>query len=161
MRIRIFLLLFTLSFFLQGCIKKPYLRQNPVFIVFKTPAFKYADMGFIYENADEVKVEIYDSGQPLVRLRMTEQSVCFSLLECMSKTEFNRQVLSSRYPKDILTQIFRGKYIFNAEGLKQSRNGFTQKMIKENKYHINYTVLKKQIVFHDKINNILIKVKKI
>ena len=128
--------------------------------MFKTPTFKYADMGFIYENRDEIKVEIYGSGQALMTLEISEASVCMSLLECMSKSSFNKKVLSSRYPEDILENIFRGKPVMQGEGLEKNRNGFTQKIIKEDKYNIHYSVLNKQIVFRDTMNAILIKIKK-
>jgi len=156
-KITVYLLL---GFLFWGCASKAYLKQDSALIVFKTPTFKYADMGFIYENEEEVKVEIYGSGQALMSLRISEGSVCMSLLECMSKERFNAQVLHETYPKDILDNIFRGKQIFSGEGLDKKRNGFTQQIAKEDKYAIQYTVLNNEITFRDTINAILIKVKK-
>ncbi len=155
----VFLLLFWLLF--AACSTKEYVIQESVFIVFKTPSFKHADLGFMYENSDEMKVEIYGSGQALVSLEITEENVCMSLLQCMSKKRFNTDVLSAFYPDDILEHIFRGKQLFEGEGLTSTRNGFTQKIEKEGKYNIHYTVLNKQILFRDTINDILIKVKKV
>ena len=128
--------------------------------MFKTPTFKYADMGFIYENDEEIKIEIYGSGQPLTSLEISETSVCMSLLECMGKSAFNKEVLSGMYPEDILENIFRGKALFNGLGLERKGDGFTQKIIKKDKYNIEFNVLNNQIIFHDTINTILIKVKK-
>jgi len=145
---------------LSSCAQKEYIKQNAVFIVFKTPRFKYADMGFIYENGDEIKVEMYSSGKALLSLNISQESVCMSFLSCMGKDEFNQKVLSPNYPKELLTHIFQGKPLFNGMGLKKSRNGFTQKIVNMDKYDIAYTVLKGQIVFRDKINKILIKVKR-
>ncbi|HSR73594.1 MAG TPA: hypothetical protein VLL31_02010 [Sulfurovum sp.] len=152
--------LFIVSFLFSACAPKEYVTQNAAFIMFKTPTFKYADMGFVYENENEVKAEIYSSGQPVMSLTVSDSSVCMSLLECMSKSAFNKEVLSSMYPDDILENIFRGKPVMNGIGLKKKGDGFTQKIIKKDKYSIEYTVLNKQIVFHDTINSILIKVKK-
>lgn len=160
MNMRIFISLLITLLFLQACVSKPYVKQNSAFIVFKTPAFKYADMGFVYENSDEVKVEIYGSGQALMTLTISETSVCMSLLECMSKESFNKKVLSSMYPREILDDIFRGNPIFKSENLKRSRNGFTQTIVNKNKYDIHYSVLNNEIIFRDTINAILIKVKK-
>jgi len=147
-----------LIFMLWGCGEAAYTRQNSAYIVLKTPTFKYADMGFIYENSDELKAEIYGSGQALMTLRVTKDSVCMSRLECMSKSTFNSLILSVNYPKDIIGQIFRGKPIFGGAGMVQKRNGFTQKLVNADKYHIEYSVLNNKIFFRDTINQILIKV---
>ncbi len=155
----IFLILFGLL--LTACGVKEYAKQASVFIVFKTPSFKHADLGFIYENSDEVKVEIYGSGQALVSLEIREENICMSLLQCLPKQSFNRDVLSAFYPADILEHIFRGHEIFGGEGLTKTRNGFTQKIVKNGKYNIHYSVLNKQILFRDTMNDILIKVKRI
>jgi len=160
MNFRQTVLFFVAGFLLSACMPKNYVTQNSALIIFKTPAFKYADMGFIYENEEEIKVEIYSSGQPLMSLEISETSVCMSLLECMGKNAFNAEVLSSMYPENILENIFRGKAIFSAEGLEKNRNGFTQKIIKEGKYNIDYSVLNNEVIFRDTINTILIKIKK-
>lgn len=160
MNIKKITVLFLLGFLFLGCASKSYLKQDSALIVFKTPTFKYADMGFIYENEEEVKVEIYGSGQALMSLNISGDSVCMSLLECMSKERFNKQVLHETYPKDILENIFRGKQIFSGQGFVQKGNGFTQHIIKQDKYSIHYHVLNNEITFRDRINAILIKVKK-
>jgi len=141
-----------------GCTEPGYTKQNSAYIVLKTPAFKYADMGFIYEKRDEVKAEIYSSGQVLMTLTITKGSICMSRLECMSKSTFNSRILSSPYPKDTIEEIFRGKPVFGGADMVQKRNGFTQKLINTDKYHIEYSVLNNQILFRDTINEILIKV---
>ena len=96
----------------------------------------------------------------MVSLSITESSVCMSLLECMSKKRFNTEVLSSSYPDTLLENIFRGRAIFSGMGLDKRGEGFTQKIVKKEKYNIEYTVLNQQIVFRDTINSILIQVKK-
>jgi len=155
------LLLWVLGLMLSACATKEYTKQESVFIVFKTPTFKHADLGFIYENEEEMKVEIYSSGQAIMSLEISEDSVCMSLFECMGKKSFNKNLLSDSYPESILDNIFKGKKIFNGINLMKTRNGFTQKLVKPDKYDINYSVLNKQILFHDTINNILIKVKRL
>ena len=154
------ILLIMVSFLFSACAPKEYVKQNSAYIMFKTPTFKYADMGFIYENDKEVKVEIYGSGQALMSLEISETSVCMSLLECMDKSAFNKEVLTGMYPEDILENIFRGKPLFNGMGLEKKGTWFTQKIVKKDKYNIEYSVLKNEIIFRDTINTILIKVKK-
>ncbi len=147
-------------FFFSACGTQPYKSENTALIVFKTPTFKYADMGFVYENSDEVKAEIYGSGQALMSLTITQSSVCMSQFACMPKQQFNQQVLSAVYPDNILDDVFRGKAIFGGQNLKKNRNGFTQNIINQNKYKITYSVLNNDVVFRDTINDIMIKVKK-
>jgi hypothetical protein len=147
-------------FFLGACAPKQYIKQNAALIIFKTPAFQYADLGFIYENEEEIKVEIYSNAQPLMSLKIVKETICMSLLECMSKETFNQKILSAYYPKDTLVHIFHGKPIFDQAGLEKNSNGFTQKITSPNKYDIIYSVLNDEIIFRDTINQILIKVKK-
>ncbi len=155
-----FLLAAIGAFFLTACAPKQYAKQNSALIVFKTPGFQYADLGFIYENQKAIKVEIYSSAQPLMSLEIAEKTVCMSALKCMSKEAFNQKVLSAYYPLETLEQIFQGKPIFNQAGLDKKSNGFTQNIASPNKYDIIYTVLNDEIIFRDTINQILIKVKK-
>lgn len=152
--------IFIMGFLLSACTSKEYVQQNSAYIMFKTPTFKYADMGFIYENEEEMKIEIYSSGQALMSLEISETSICMSLLECMGKRAFNQEVLSAMYPDDILENIFRGRALFDGTGLEKKGDGFTQKIVKEDKYDIDYSVLNQQIIFRDTINSILIQVKK-
>ena len=154
------LLFVALLLFLQACGKVTYTKENSALIVFKTPTFKYADMGFIYENPKEVKAEIYGNGKAIMSLRISESAVCMSLFECMNKESFNQTILTNAYPKEILENIFKGKAIFHAKNIRKIRNGFTQKIINKNKYNIDYRVLNNEIIFRDTINAILIKIKK-
>ena len=151
--------LFTILL-LTACVPKEYVKQESIFIVFKTPTFQHADVGFIYENEKEMKIEIYASGIPVMTLEISEDDICTGFLSCVDKKEFNKKVLSEVYPDKILETIFRGKEIYDGKNVHKTRNGFTQKFIKKDKYNINYSVLNKQIVFRDTINDILIKVKR-
>ena len=157
---KIIFALLSAFFLFTACGTSTYKSENTALIVFKTTTFKYADMGFLYENSAEVKAEIYGSGQALMTLTISQKSVCMSLFACMSKSAFNQQVLSAYYPDTILDNIFRGKPIFKDKNLQKNRNGFTQKIVNQNKYNIEYSVLNNDIVFRDTINDILIKIKK-
>ena len=144
-----------------GCTAKNYTKEESAFIVWKTPTLKYADLGFIYQGEQGLKVELYSAGQAIMALEISESSVCMSVLECMGKERFNKEVLSKNYPKAILNHIFMGEAIFNRQGLVKTRNGFTQHIEENEKYNIDYSVLNKQIIFHDTINDIFIKVKRV
>jgi len=145
---------------LNACTNTQYEKQQSVYIVFKTPSFKYADLGFMYQKSNTLKIEIYGSGQPIMTLNVSEKKVCMSFLKCMNKKEFNTRILSHYYPDKMIENIFRGKSIFNGKNFIQKRNSFTQNIQEGNKYDIKYKVFKKEIQFRDTINNILIKVKR-
>ena len=146
---------------MNGCVAKKYAREESLFVLFKTPVFRYADLGFMYLNADNIKVEIYGNGQSAMVLEIEKDKICISAFECMDKKSFNKNILNENYPEDILLHIFRGDKIFDGLHLVKTRNGFTQNILKEDKYKINYTVLNKQIIFHDTMNGILIKIKRL
>jgi len=150
--------LLSLSVLIIGCTPKVFHKQRSALIIFKTPSFKYADLGFIYENSAEMKVELYGSGNALLSLNIDDNRVCFSLFECMESKAFNAKMLNAFYPKNILNSVFRGKKIFNSKNVMQEVDGFSQKIVDE-KYNINYRVSHKEILFRDSLNNILIKIK--
>jgi len=155
-KIKVLILVFLLS----GCVQNNYTKQNSALIVFKTPSFKYADMGFIYESPTNIKLEIYAIGQALMKLNISDKQICMSTLKCMKPKNFNKKVLSINYPKNILSNIFRGKAIFDKIGFKKKKRGFEQKISKKDIYNISYKVFGKTIIFRDKLNNILIKIKR-
>lgn len=143
---------------INGCVERTYTKQSSAVILFKTPTFKYADAGFIYETSDALKVEIYQSGQGLTSLLINQERICMSSFECMSAGEFNARILHTLYPGSFLKEVFSGQPIFDKLGYTQNRNGFTQAISKKGQYDIYYSVLKQRISFHDKINDIQIKI---
>jgi hypothetical protein len=151
-------MLFLLLFFLLGCAQTEPHRDHSALIVWKSPAFRYADMGFVSDSGSRLQVEIYGSGSALMRLKIDRDSICMSQFNCMSKERFNRELLSASYPDDTLENIFRGKPLFEGRSLAKKRNGFTQNIQKSKTYHIVYMVSTNQIIFRDTINQIVIKV---
>jgi len=152
---KIFLILIIIGLF--GCNKSPYLEENSAYIVFKTPTFRYADMGFIYKNKDEIKLQIYSNAQSIMSLRVTKDSVCMSVLECMGSDSFNAKVLSRYYPSAILENILRAKEIMDGKNLLKTNQGFTQH-IKSKYYDIDYKVVANKVFFRDKVNKIKIQI---
>ena len=134
-------------FVLNSCVNTMphYYSSNSSFIIFKTPTLAYADQGFISHANSETKVEIYNNGQALIRLRMIKDQVCISSIACMSNREFNKKVLNAKYPDDTIENIFNGKKIFNGKGLSQIKNGFIQHI----KGGIEYKVTRANIKFID------------
>ncbi|CAA6810538.1 MAG: Unknown protein [uncultured Sulfurovum sp.] len=143
----------------HACTAKDAKKQESAFIVMKTSQIKFADMGFIYDSSAKVKVEVYATGQPLVDLEINSQNICLSLMKCMEKKEFNKEVLNEFYPETLLENVFRGKAIFEKKNLEKKEQGFVQKISKEGLYNISYSVLSGNRVFRDTINKIVIKVR--
>ena len=146
---------------LTACVGLKPKREESAFIVIKTPKIKYADMGFVTASPSDVKVEIYGAGQPLMKLEIGGLNIYMSKFKCMDKVAFNERVLNGAYDKDLLENIFRGEPIFRGENIEKNRDGsFSQKLTKEGIYDISYSVNQKERVFRDKLNQILIKVRK-
>lgn len=143
---------------LIGCTQKLPVKERSALIVIKTPTMRYADMGFISRYDSYTKLQIYGLGQPLLSLDINKNTICMSLFECMSKSEFNRKMLSQYYTDDILENIFNGEPIMNRANIVKLDNGFTQKIIQNELYDIEYSVTNKNIFFNDRINKITIKV---
>jgi len=147
-------------FILAGCVGSmpKYQTSKGTMIVFKTPTMRYADQGFVSSASSETKVEIYGSGQAIMRLRITSSEVCVSSMACMSKKEFNKKVLGNEnYPESLIEHIFKGEPIFGMEGMKQSDHSFTQHIVKPG-MNITYFRGVKKIEFRDSANGVKIKV---
>ena len=144
----------------SGCVGSmpEYQTSKGTMIIFKTPTMRYADQGFVSTAQDETKVEIYGSGQAVMRLRITSNEVCVSSLSCMSKKEFNQKVLGNvNYPEALIEHIFRGEPIFGMEGMNQADHSFKQHILKPG-MNINYFRGVKRIEFKDSITGTKIKV---
>lgn len=152
------LAIIILSLLLSACVQTALQKQESVMIVWKSPSFRYADMGFTADSGSVLKIEIYGSGSALMRLSIGRDSICTNRFSCMPKSQFNKRFLSGSYPDDTLENIFRGKSIFGGKSMVRKRNGFTQKIQKSTLYNINYSVLNNKTIFRDTINQIVIKV---
>jgi hypothetical protein len=145
---------------INGCVGSmpEYQTSKGTMIVFKTPTMRYADQGFVSTASGETKVEIYGSGQAVMRLRITPTQVCVSKMACMSKKEFNAKILgNANYPSGLIEHIFRGEPIFGMEGMKQSDHSFRQHIVKPG-MNINYFRGVKRIEFKDSVTGVKIKV---
>ena len=144
---------------LSGC-KEPQVPadQKGVFVIWKTPTMRYADQGFIYREPSRLRLEIYASGQAVMKLSVTPDQVCNGAL-CMDKKSFNFRFLSPEYPPELLDHLLRGEPIFGGKNLVRKDHGFTQRIEKPGRYRIVYTVLNGSVAFRDTINHIVIEIK--
>jgi len=156
-----YILIAILGVLFYGCGSIAPIKEHSLFIVWRSPAIKYADMGFLSDDGDRLRLEIYSSGTALMRIDIDRDSICMSRFECMEKRAFNQKVLSPYYPPDTLESILRAEEIFGGEGVVLQRDGFVQKISEQDRYSIEYRVNEKETIFIDTLNNIVIKIRNI
>lgn len=155
---RIFFTLWASLWLLGGCaMKKPAVSQ-PYVIVFKTPKWRFADTGYIRKDDEVVELEVFEAGQRIVRLQIGNM-VCVESEGCIGKEQFNAQYLSAVYPESLFANVLKGKPIYEKRNLKKTSKGFEQ-AISLPEAEIVYRVGNGKVYFKDRINHILIKLKR-
>jgi len=143
---------------LSGCAPKSYEQKHSLHITIRSDSLRYSDMGFMYENANEVRVEIYSFATPIFTLTM-HSNICIDRA-CYRYEVFNKRYLHASYPDRLIRDIFQAKPIFGAKNIIQSDDGFEQS-IQSREYDIIYGVSKELIRFQDRKNNILLQIRKL
>ncbi|WP_456322698.1 hypothetical protein [Hydrogenimonas sp.] len=150
-------LILSLFLLLSGCATHYYAPPKPALIVIKSPALKFADMGFLYRGKKWVKVEVYASGHALFTLKVGKR-ICVDG-KCMNESDFYKRYFGAQYPPGTLLAIFSRQPIFDNEGLLKANGKNIQRIFKEDRFDIIYTFDDTSVRFKDKINHILIKIK--
>ncbi len=150
-------ILWASLFFLTACSPKQYERNESTLIVLKTPHLKFADLGYIRKNKDEVRVDLYTAGQ-LVQSIEIDTLICVDD-GCLRKSAFNEEYLHPSYPDDLLLDVLLGRPIFEKASLQITAGGFIQRLI-STEYNILYKVEDGNIYFKDKHNRLMIKISK-
>lgn len=104
--IKTFFTIFIVSLFFMGCSSKQPIKTQSSTIIFKTPSMKFYDKGFIKKYDDHIHLEIFSVGQLVLDLKIYEDEVCRSTLECMDAKQFNGTYLSPLYKDDFLYKLF-------------------------------------------------------
>jgi len=96
-----------ISFFITGCIpKETIIASNSATILFKTPKLKFYDKGFIYKFEDYTQVQVFSTGIAIFDVKIYDDKICQSTFKCQSLDTFNKENLSSTYPKNFLKELF-------------------------------------------------------
>jgi len=127
-------------------------------IIIKSPKLKYADLGYIRRNSDEVRVDLFVAGQAVESIEV-DGLVCVNE-GCLTKSGFNEEYLHPAYPDDLLKNVLLARPIFEKASIEETAEGFIQNL-KSPEYNIIYKVLNGNIYFKDKKNKFLIKISKI
>ena len=130
---------------LTGCARKNLTHSKSAYILVKTPNLKFADAGFVRFTKDSVILELYVASKPIVTLEISPSSVCQGTLKCLDAKEFNDKYLHPSYPSDSLYKIVTGSTL--PKELQRT--------------DISYNLDNQTIRFHDRKNNILIKIRKL
>ena len=104
--------IFLSIFFFSACaIRQPIVSRSAT-VVFKTPAMKFYDKGFITRYDDHIHLEVFSVGQLVLDLNIYEDKVCKSSLECMDAESFNTRYLHKSYKKSFLYELFNKENIY-------------------------------------------------
>ena len=155
--IQTFFILWASLFLLSGCTAKKYEKNESSLIIIKTPQIKFADLGYIRKNRDEVRVDLFTAGQ-LIQSIEINNIVCVDD-GCLTKSAFNTDYLHPSYPDDLLLDVLLARPIFDKASLEKTEMGFIQKL-KSTEYNIVYRIENGNIYFKDKLNGLLIKISK-
>ncbi len=125
---------------------------------FKTKKFAFSDAGFLKSENGKTYLQIFSAGKPLMKLKiLRSDDICVNQL-CNTKHGFNQSYLSGAYPDNLLENVLHARPIFNSQNLKETTNGFMQR-IRGSRYDIKYKIVPGMIYFKDVKNKIIIKLK--
>ncbi len=150
------LILFILFF--TGCSLKNYENTQTKIVIIKSPKIKFADIGYLRNTEREIELELFIAGNVIEKITVNHL-ICTSD-GCMSKSGFNEDYLHSSYPDNLLQNILLAKEIYNGKNKVKTDNGFEQK-IKSRHVDIIYKVNPHAILFKDRKNKIIFKIKDI
>jgi len=151
-------ILWASLFLLSACAPIQYEKNESSLIVIKTPKLKFADLGYVRKNRDQVRVDLFTAGQQVQSIEINHL-VCVDD-GCLSKSAFNKDYLDSSYPDDLILDILLARPIFEKASLQKTESGFMQKL-KSTQYNIIYKIENGNIYFKDKQNRLLIKISKV
>ncbi len=144
--------------FFSACSVKDYEQTKSKIIIIKSPKIKFADLGYIRNSEKSVELELFLAGKSIQKISINHL-ICVDD-GCMSKGGFNADYLHESYPSDLLQNILLGDFIYDAQNMQKTDDGFIQ-IINNEDVAITYKVNSQSIFFKDKKNNIIFKIKEI
>ncbi|RBQ30075.1 hypothetical protein CRU92_03355 [Arcobacter sp. FW59] len=67
---------------------------------------KFHDKGFIYKFKDYTQVQVFSFGNAIFDMKIYNDKICKSTFKCQDLDTFNKENLSSTYPKNFLKELF-------------------------------------------------------
>ncbi len=152
---RTFFILWVSLLIFVGCAPKSYKVNDSRLIIIKSQKLRFADLGYLRSNEDEVRLDLFITGK-LVQSIEIDTFVCVQE-GCMSKSTFNEDYLHKAYPEDLLLNVLLGRPIFQKTSFEKTSGGFRQEL-KTSDYNIVYKVENGEISFKDKQNKLTLKI---
>lgn len=139
-----------------GCSIHNYEHTQSKLIVIKSPKLRFADIGYLRNSGKSIELELFVAGQAVEKISVNHL-IC-TREGCMSRSGFNEEYLSSAYPADMMQNLLLGQAIFDGKNLVKTADGFWQEITTQD-VQITYKVSSHAVIFKDKKNNILFKLK--
>ena len=149
-------IILILAIFFSACSVKNYEHTQTKIIIIKSPKIKFADIGYLRNSDDSIELELFIAGKAIEKISINHL-ICVSE-GCMSKSGFNEDYLHPSYPNEILQNILLGQEIYNGKTKVKTDGGFEQRIETESA-NIVYRVNQDSILFKDRKNKIIFKIK--
>ena len=144
-----YFLSFILAFMLCACATKPsFSHSKSVFVSLITDQIKLSEAGFLYQDNDNLRLEVYKLAQPLFVLELKGTRLCLNK-GCLKEEEFNKRFFKNAHYKGFLRQILTKKALYDGLNLIQTSCGFEQN-ITNKAYELSYEICEDKIFFEDK-----------
>jgi hypothetical protein len=144
---------------LAGCSQKRDITFSlPYKVVIKTKDLAIADGGFLTKADNYKSLEVFSAGKIVLHVELNENA-CINNT-CTNRLDFNKRVFGYSYYKNFLDDILDKKEIYGGKNIIKTNYGFTQN-IKTKDFNIIYKVDEKSVYFKDKINHILLKLRRL
>lgn len=138
-------LLFIIIFIFTACsITQTPIKSQPVSILIKSKKLKINDAGFIHTYANSQNIQIYNSGQNILDLKIKE-NICINGA-CELPLKFNKMFFGSEYYANLLGDIIKFEPIFNGKYIVKTDCGFVQNI---SKFGIEYEICNGRLSFSD------------
>jgi len=155
--IKTFFLVGLAFLFFAGCTQPKPLSKSAV-VTFLAKGIRVYDTAFVATRGNEASIQVYSAGNLVLDITSASM-VCINSL-CLSDDEFCSKYLSEYYPQRIINTIVSKKRL-DIEGISTTKtpDGFEQSIYDKEKYDIKYRVKKDEVLFRDRMNGIIIKIK--
>jgi len=149
----------TILFFVIGCSQKRDITFSlPYKVVVKTKNLAIADGGFLTKADNYKSLEVFSAGKIVLHVELNKNA-CINNL-CTNRLDFNQRVFGYSYYESFLDDVLDKKEIYDGKNIVKTSDGFKQN-IKTKNYDIIYKVDKKSLYFKDKINHVLLKLRRL
>ena len=75
-------------------------------ILFKSKKIKFYDTSFVTIYQDHIHLEVFNSANLVLTLKIFKDKICRDNFRCTSSKEFNKEYFGANYPTSFLYDIF-------------------------------------------------------